>query len=383
MAGIYFHIPFCKQACLYCDFHFSTNWKYKEDMLNAMHKELENRSAELDSPLLESIYFGGGTPSILSADEIQKLVDHCFALYQPSSSMEITLEANPDDLTENKVKALSKTDINRFSIGVQSFFEEDLKWMNRAHNHQEADTCIKRAQDHGFENLNIDLIYGYPLLTQQKFLSNIKKVIQLEIPHVSAYSMTVESRTQLGKNVKKGIDKPMNDEQSIEHFEMLQENLRNAGFHHYEISNWALPGLEARHNSNYWKGKPYLGIGPSAHSFDGKKSRKWNIRSNSRYIEDILEKGQAYEEEILTAKDKINELIMTQLRTSWGLSLQEIEALSNSRVREIIEKDAHAFIESQEIIMENEVLFLTPEGKLMADFIAAELFLEDEIEFYS
>lgn len=381
MAGIYFHIPFCKQACLYCDFHFSTNWKYKDEMLNAMMQELTVRSQEMPGTKIDSIYFGGGTPSILNEFEIQKLIDTCFKFFEPtegnSEKMEITLEANPDDLTEDKVKRLTQTDINRLSIGVQSFFEEDLKWMNRAHNHQEADASIKRAQDHGFENITLDLIYGYPLLTNDKFLKNIQKVVSLEIPHVSAYSMTVENQTQLGKKVKKGLEKPMNDEQSATHFEMIQEELSAAGFEHYEISNWAKPNFEAKHNSNYWRGKPYLGIGPSAHSFDGNNSRRWNIRSNSRYIELIQNKKPAYEEEILTPRDQINEMIMTQLRTSWGLNLREIEEKSNTSIKEEILKEASQFLLNGTLIQKDETLYLSKEGKLLADYIAAELFLDE------
>ena len=265
---IYFHIPFCKQACHYCDFHFSTSLKYKEDMLAAMQQEIVKRAHYLEDKKVRSIYFGGGTPSILDAEDILQLIGTVEKHFEISSDAEITLEANPDDLTGDKVKALRNTPINRFSIGIQSFYEEDLRWMNRAHNAQEADSSIKRVQDAGFENITCDLIYGYPLLTDEKWKSNMQKLLDLDIPHISSYSMTVEKKTALAHFVKEGKTPAMSDAQSAEQMLMLIETLTSNGFEHYEISNFAKKGRYAKHNTNYWKGKHYLGIGPSAHSFN-------------------------------------------------------------------------------------------------------------------
>ncbi|MDB5012852.1 MAG: hemN 2, partial [Daejeonella sp.] len=255
-------------------------------MVTSLLSEIVLQKNYLSNQKVETIYFGGGTPSLLSANEIQTLVSTITEHYEVAEDAEITLEANPDDLYPQKVKELKQTLINRFSIGIQSFYEEDLKWMNRAHNSSEAESSIKRVQDAGFENITTDLIYGYPLLENHKWLNNIQKVIEMKIPHISSYSMTVEPATALASFINKGKQQPMNESQSADQLTMLIETLTGAGFEHYEISNFALPGRYSRHNSNYWKGVSYLGIGPSAHSFNG-ETRQWNVSNNSKYIESI------------------------------------------------------------------------------------------------
>ncbi|HMR18269.1 MAG TPA: radical SAM family heme chaperone HemW, partial [Sphingobacterium sp.] len=266
---IYFHIPFCKQACHYCDFHFSTSLGYKADMLASMLREVELRADYLEDKTVHSIYFGGGTPSLLDAVDIHKFIDRVAQYFNIAPNAEITLEANPDDLDTAKVRALRQTPINRFSIGIQSFYEEDLRWMNRAHNAAEAEIAVKRVQDAGFWNITCDLIYGYPLLSDTKWQSNIQKLIDFQIPHISAYAMSVEKKTALDYFVRQGKTAPMDDDQSAAQMLVLINTLTRYGFEHYEISNFAKNGRYAQHNTNYWKGKYYLGIGPSAHSFNG------------------------------------------------------------------------------------------------------------------
>jgi len=376
MAGIYLHIPFCKKACHYCDFHFTTSLKYKDELLQAMHAELQLQKGYLKEPV-ETIYFGGGTPSVIGAGEIQKLLDSISSLNTVSNNAEITLEANPDDLSQENVKALKQTQINRFSIGIQSFFEEDLRWMNRAHNASEAESSVKRAQDAGFENITIDLIYGYPLLSNEKWKSNIRKAIELEVPHISAYSMTVEDKTALANAIRKGKQPKMNESQSAEQFLILMEMLEEAGFEHYEISNFAKPGCYSRHNSNYWKGIPYLGIGPSAHSFNG-NTRHWDIPNNAKYIDSLLKGQIPSETEILTQENKLNEYIMTSLRTIWGMDLMKVEADFGSDYRKLVTSAMEEFLDKGWINIHENIVRLTKEGKLFADNIAAELFVDTE-----
>jgi len=374
MAGIYLHIPFCKKACHYCDFHFSTSPQYKDQMLKALRHEIILRKNYLAGEKIETIYFGGGTPSLLSADELQTLIGEITDLFEVSPSAEITLEANPDDLNPQKVKELRQTLINRFSIGVQSFFEEDLKWMNRAHSAREAQSSIKRVQDAGFENITVDLIYGYPLLSKPKWEHNIQQLIELHIPHISSYSMTVEPATALSSFIKKGEQKPMDEGQSAAQFLILMEQLTEAGFDHYEISNFAKPGLYSKHNSNYWEGVPYLGIGPSAHSYNG-ESRQWNISNNSKYIDQIELKKIPAEIEVLSIENRINEYIMTSLRTSRGMDLQKITKRFGSDYSNEIKNGLEPFIDKNWIIFKDQIITLTTDGKLFADHIASELFI--------
>lgn len=343
-------------------------------MLQALGQEIELRKNYLAGESIETIYFGGGTPSLLSADELQILIGAITDLYEVSPTAEITLEANPDDLNPQKVREFRQTLINRFSIGIQSFFEEDLKWMNRAHTAREAHSSIKRVQDAGFENITADLIYGFPLLSNPKWEHNIQQLIELHIPHISSYSMTVEPATALSSFIKKGEQKPMDEGQSTAQFLILMEQLIEAGFEHYEISNFAKPGLYSKHNSNYWEGVSYLGIGPSAHSFNG-ESRQWNISNNSNYIEQIGLKKIPAEMEVLSTENRINEYIMTSLRTSKGMSLQKITERFGSDYSNEVRNGLEPFADKNWINLNDQIVTLTTDGKLFADHIASELFI--------
>jgi oxygen-independent coproporphyrinogen-3 oxidase len=375
MAGIYIHIPFCKQACNYCDFHFSTSLQYVDEMTDAICAELIMKKNRITDQV-GSIYLGGGTPSLLSEKSLLKIFDTISTHYSIDSAAEITIETNPDDLDANKIAVLRQSPVNRFSIGVQSFFNEDLLWMNRAHNANEAETCIKRSQDAGFENLSIDLIYGYPLLTDEKWFSNIRKVIGLQVPHISAYSLTVEPRTALAHAIKKGSQLPVNDEQSAAQFVSLIDKLAVAGFDHYEISNFSLPGKHAVHNTNYWRGVPYLGIGPSAHGFNG-HVRYLNVASNAKYISELTAGRLAETVEELSLHDRFNEYIMTSLRTMWGTDLQKVASYGKVFLEDT-SKNIKPFIERDWLKTEGNKIILTAEGKLFADYIASELFLFNE-----
>lgn len=372
MAGIYIHIPFCKQACHYCDFHFSTSFKYKDEMLQALHKEIALQKNYLEAETIETIYFGGGTPSVLDAAEINKLVDAITQTHTVAAGAEITMEANPDDLNDQKIAGLRNTPVNRFSIGIQSFFDEDLQWMNRAHRANEAESSVKRAQDNGFENITVDLIYGYPLLSDAKWKHNLNKVFEMEVPHISAYSMTVEPQTALASFISKNKQPPMNDQQSAEQFVLMTDAMQQHGFEQYEISNFCRSGQYSRHNSNYWRGVKYLGIGPSAHSFNG-DTRQWNVANNAKYMEGLATGTIPAETEILTETNRLNEYIMTSLRTSWGLDLDHLNAIANGSVPELL-KAARPYFEDGSIIQTNSVITLTPHGKLYADNVAAGLF---------
>lgn len=372
MAGVYIHIPFCRQACHYCDFHFSTSLSHKEDLLKALAEEVELQRNYLGGETIETIYFGGGTPSLLNGDEISSIIDTIAGLHTVSANAEITLEANPDDLNSKKIQELRSTAVNRFSIGIQSFFDEDLVWMNRAHRAAEAESSVKRAQDMGFENITVDLIYGYPLLAEQKWKTNLDKVFELQVPHVSCYSMTVEPRTALASFIKKKVQPPMSEGQSAEQFLYLADAMQQHGFEHYEISNFCKTGHYSRHNTNYWKGVKYLGIGPSAHSYNG-ETRQWNIANNLKYIQGIYSGHISAETEVLTETNRLNEYIMTSLRTMWGLDLDKLNAIA-AGASDILLKLTGEFFDKQWIRRENNILYLTQTGKLYADHIAAQLF---------
>ncbi|TSD62647.1 radical SAM family heme chaperone HemW [Inquilinus sp. KBS0705] len=376
MAGIYLHIPFCKQACHYCDFHFSTSPQYKDEMVQALVKEISLQKSYLNNETIETIYFGGGTPSVLSADEISLLINTITELHTVAADAEITLEANPDDLDHSKLKAFRHTPVNRFSIGIQSFFDEDLQWMNRVHRSADAEASVKRAQDAGFENITVDLIYGYPLLTDAKWKFNLDKVFELGIPHVSAYSMMVEPQTALATFISKKKQPPMSEGQSAEQFTLMLDAMQSNGFEQYEISNFCKPGHYSRHNSNYWKGVKYLGLGPSAHSFNG-DTRQWNVANNAKYIKSIAENIIPAELEILTQTNRLNEYIMTSLRTIWGLDLDRLNAIASSASNEVL-KVARPYFDDGSILQNGNVITLTPQGKLYADNIAASLFFHEE-----
>ena len=376
MSGIYIHIPFCKQACHYCDFHFSTSLQYVDEMTDAICKEIILKKDRITDQV-GSIYFGGGTPSILPQKAFEKIFNTLTTHFSIAANAEITIETNPDDLDAKKIAELRKLPVNRFSIGIQSFFNEDLIWMNRAHNATEAETCIMRSQDAGFENLSIDLIYGYPLLTDEKWLSNINKAISLQTPHISAYSMTVEPRTALAAAIKKGKQIPVNDEQSAAQFILLTEKLQQAGFDHYEISNFSLPGRHAVHNTNYWRGIPYLGIGPSAHGFNS-NIRYLNIANNAKYMSQLANGQLAETVEELDIYDRFNEYIMTSLRTMWGTDLQKIQQDFGKSFHAETLENIVPFIQRNWLENNGNQLILTPDGKLFADYIASELFLINE-----
>ncbi len=343
-------------------------------MINALLQEIELRAPYLEEKKIESIYFGGGTPSLLEGDEIAQIIDTIAKHFDIANNAEITLEANPDDLNQAKVKSLRNTPINRFSIGIQSFFEEDLKWMNRAHNQQEATASIMRVQDAGFENITCDLIYGYPLLTDEKWRHNMQQLIDFAIPHISSYSMTVESKTALDHFIKKGISPAIDSDQAADQMNLLINTLKTAGYEQYEISNFAKNKQYARHNTNYWKGKHYLGIGPSAHSFNG-TARSWNISNNAKYISSIHSNQLPLEVEQLSTLDQINECIMTSLRTMWGLDLTELENRFGQSVKNSVLEDAALFIAEKNLVLDDNKLCLTDTGKLMADHIMSALFI--------
>jgi oxygen-independent coproporphyrinogen-3 oxidase len=376
MAGIYLHIPFCKQACHYCDFHFSTSLKYKDEMLQALLKEITLQKNYLLGENIETIYFGGGTPSVLEPQEINQLIDAITQTHTVATGAEITMEANPDDLGSAKLAGLRATPVNRFSIGIQSFFDEDLLWMNRVHRAAEAEASVKRAQDAGFENITVDLIYGYPLLSDTKWKHNLNKVFELEVPHISAYSMTVEPQTALAAFISKKKQPPMSEQQSAEQFILMTDAMQANGFEQYEISNFCKPGHYSRHNSNYWRGVKYIGLGPSAHSFNG-DTRQWNIANNGKYIASVLgENTVPAEVELLSEINRLNEYIMTSLRTIWGLDTDKLNAIAKGSVTELL-KAARPYFEDGSIIQTNNTITLTQQGKLYADNIAAALFFDE------
>jgi oxygen-independent coproporphyrinogen-3 oxidase len=373
MSGIYIHIPFCKQACFYCDFHFSTSLKKKDDMIAALLKEIEIRKEELQNTVIETIYFGGGTPSVLSVDEIQQLIDAVYQYHTVVEHPEITLEANPDDLSEDKIIELSKSPINRLSIGVQSFFEKDLKLMNRAHNSEEAKKSLSVATQY-FDNISVDLIYGIPDCTNEEWKENIQTALSFGVPHISSYALTVEPKTALADFIKKGIIKNVDDKKAHEQFNILIDELTSANFVHYETSNFGKENFFSRNNSSYWLGKSYLGIGPSAHSFDGKQ-RSWNVRNNTKYIKSIQQNQLPIERETLSITDRYNEYIMTGLRTIWGVSLLKINNDFGEKYVTYLENQTKKHIEQELLYIENQVLKTTQKGKFLSDGIASDLFM--------
>jgi oxygen-independent coproporphyrinogen-3 oxidase len=373
MSGIYIHIPFCKQACHYCDFHFSTNLKKKDEMVLALAKEIEMRKSEFQDEIVETIYFGGGTPSILQIADLRFLIDEVYRNYKVVQNPEITVEANPDDLTENRIIGLSKNKVNRLSIGIQSFFEDDLKMMNRAHNVEEAMKCLKIAT-HYFDNISIDLIYGVPEMSNEKWLQNIETALSFGVPHISSYALTVEPKTALHSFIQKGIIPSPDDEVAQEHFQILVDKLSENGFIHYELSNFGKENYLSKNNSSYWLGKKYIGIGPSAHSYDG-KNRGWNVSNNSLYIKSIQENKLPIEIETLTKTDRYNEYIMTGLRTIWGVSLERIEHEFGKTYLDYLNQQAAKFIEDHLLFMDDNILRTTKKGKFLSDGIASDLFL--------
>ena len=373
MSGIYIHIPFCKQACHYCDFHFSTSMKKKDEMVLALVKEIELRKGESQYEIIETIYFGGGTPSVLTIDDIQFLINSVYEHYHVVENPEITLEANPDDLDNEIIIQYANSPINRLSIGVQSFFEDDLELMNRAHNSEEAKKCLEFATQY-FDNISIDLIYGMPNMSNEKWLQNIETALSFNIPHISSYALTVEPKTALHKMIKSGAIPTLDDDLAQQHFHILIDKLQENGFVHYELSNFGKPDFFSKNNTAYWLGKKYIGIGPSAHSYNG-ESRSWNIANNSLYLKAIAENKLPSETEILSKTDQYNEYIMTGLRTIWGVSLVRIETEFGTKYLEYLYQQAEKYISDNLLEIENNVLKTTKKGKFLSDGIASDLFL--------
>ncbi|MFS4416490.1 radical SAM family heme chaperone HemW [Maribacter sp. 2307ULW6-5] len=372
-AGIYIHVPFCKQACHYCDFHFSTSMGKKEAMVAALKKELALRKGEFAAITVETIYFGGGTPSVLTTEEIRDIIQTVHAHYRVARHPEITLEANPDDLTEEKVVHLAQSPVNRLSLGIQSFFEDDLRLMNRAHSAQEATTSLALAQQH-FNNVSIDLIYGMPQMDEARWRANLEKALSFGVPHISSYALTVEPKTALASFVEKGLVQPAGDEEAQHHFNILDQTLTAAGYCCYEISNFGKPGYFSKNNTAYWQQKKYMGIGPSAHSYDGER-RGWNINNNPKYIR-ALERGVLpMETETLSVADKYNEYVMTGLRTIWGVSLAKVAGDFGPKYREHLELQAQKFLAEHLLYRDGDLLLATKKGRFLADGIAADLFL--------
>jgi oxygen-independent coproporphyrinogen-3 oxidase len=373
MAGIYIHVPFCKQACHYCNFHFSTSLSTKNDFIAALLKEITLQQPYLQQEQVDTIYFGGGTPSLLQAGEIDTILRALSNAFTIDSAAEITLEANPDDLQPEKLQSLKQAGINRLSIGVQSFFEEDLRWMNRAHNAAQSIACIQDAQEAGFYNITIDLIYGLPALTDEKWHTNVQQAIGLGIPHLSCYALTVEPKTALDHFIRTKQFTDMDTDQQARQFLLLMDWTEAAGYEHYEISNFAKPGMRSKHNTAYWLGKKYIGLGPSAHSFNG-RSRQWNVANNALYIQSIQQGTVPYETEELTRVQQLNEYIMTSLRTMEGLSANYVAANFGEASMERIIKGAAKYLNAGNMTWDGERLRLTKTGKLLADGIAADLF---------
>lgn len=375
MSGIYIHIPFCKQACHYCDFHFSTSLKKKEEVLDAILQEIVLRKDDWQQEPVETIYFGGGTPSILSNSEIETILQSIYENFSVVNTPEITLEANPDDLTKERIIALAQTKINRLSVGVQSFFEEDLQLMNRAHNADEAWQSLETARRY-FDNISIDLIYGIPGMSMDKWQQNIEKALTLGVPHISSYALTVEPKTALASLIAKGTIPMPDDGEAHEHFLRLMQLLKQNGYEHYELSNFGKQGYFSQNNTAYWMGKKYIGIGPSAHSFDG-VNRSWNISNNTLYLKKIQSGILPSEKELLSLNDRYNEYIMTGLRTMWGVSLQKVQNDFGEKYLTYLLKNAQKYIMSLQLVIENNVLKTTAEGKFFGDGIASELFMVD------
>ena len=377
MAGIYIHIPFCRHKCNYCNFYSLASTRNMDQVARAIISELEQRKDYLASQNVETIYFGGGTPSLLETSDIESILDAVYKNFSVEKDSEITLEANPDDLTQEKLIALKKAGVNRLSIGIQSFRQEDLDYLSRTHSSSQVTQSITDAQQAGFQNLSIDLIYGIPTLTDEGWEQNLQKAFSLKIPHISAYSLTVEAKTPLEVMIRKGKTKPVDENLSLSHYHILERLMQYNGFEHYEVSNFCLPGAYSRHNTAYWQGKHYLGLGPSAHSYNG-TSRSWNVANLAKYIETAASGQVESEQETLSQVTQLNEYIMTSLRTMWGCDLMVVRKKFGDRIAEKLLKDARHFVVTEQMAYRDGKLILTPEGRLFADGISSELFSEEE-----
>lgn len=375
MAGIYVHIPFCKQACYYCNFHFSTKHLGIGRMVDAIVKEVKLNKNYLKGETIDTIYFGGGTPSLLNTEQIDAIITAIRKNFTVNDKAEITLEANPDDISEEKLLSWKENGFNRISLGVQSFFDEDLKWMNRVHNSEQAHEAIKLVMQH-FTNVTIDLIYGFPTLTNEKWEQNLKTVLSYKVPHLSCYALTVEPRTVLHVQIEKQQKEGVDEEKQAAQFEILTKTLSKAGFEHYEISNFAKPGFRSKHNSSYWQGEKYLGLGPSAHSYNG-KSRQWNFANNSVYQANLNNNMLAFEKEELTTTQQLNEYVMLSLRTMEGINLKQVEKTFGKQAMQQLLQRTAKHEKQKTVAVENNFILLTKKAKFLADGIAADLFEEE------
>lgn len=373
MAGIYIHIPYCKQKCSYCNFHFSTNLSSIEQMVLAICQELILRKNELENESIESLYFGGGTPSLLNFNYLNKILSTIHKNYSLNTDIEITLEANPDDLHPNKIKDFKSLSFNRFSIGVQSFFNEDLIFMNRAHSSEEALKAIKNIQDEGFENITIDLIYGGQTTTNEMWKKNIEIALNLGVPHISSYALTIEPKTLLHQKVRTNKIKNIDEDKQAFQFKELIKNLTQNGFQHYEISNFAKPGFHSRHNSNYWKGVKYLGMGPSAHSYNG-KNRSWNVANNSIYLKKLAKSELPSEFEVLSENERFNELLMIRLRMMEGLDLNEVKAHFPKKFYDDLIINIQPFVQKNLLVLSGNTLKVSADALFLSDGIISDLF---------
>ena len=374
MAGIYIHVPFCKQKCNYCNFHFSTKQDNVEELVSGMIIELDQRKSYLKTKKIDSIYFGGGTPSIIDVKHIINIIEKIYSLFDVKKTAEITMEFNPDDIKKEKLNKLRQAGINRLSIGIQSFNNEDLIFMNRSHNAKEAISSIKLAKECGFNNMSIDLIYGVQNQTDKTWKKNLNQMFELEIDHFSAYALTVEPDTKLNYLIKKKKVQPISEIKAENHFKILQEESLKMGYEQYEISNFCRKNKFAQHNTSYWKDKAYLGIGPSAHSYNG-KSRRWNISNNLKYITLINNSEKYFDEEKLSPTQKYNEYTLTSLRTIWGVSLDYLENNFDQHIVSHFKKNARKWIDNKNIILEKNNVRLTNKGMLFADAISSDLFI--------
>lgn len=372
MQGIYIHIPFCRKVCYYCDFHFTVSLKQKDTAFQAILKEIDLRKDYLQDKHIETIYFGGGTPSVLDHQEAGAIIDKINQHFTVSSNAEITFETNPDDLSPDYLSNLQKLGINRLSIGIQSFHDDDLLWMNRRHNGKEAENVVKLAQDIGFTNINVDLIYGLPALTPGKWQYNIDKFFELKVPHLSAYHLSIEPQTVFGHYKRKGKLIEIEEEQSVQHYRMLTNAMKDHGYEHYEISNFCMPGQYSQHNTNYWKYGKYLGIGPAAHSYDG-ENRQWNNKLVG-YLKAMDEGLPFYEVEELSAPERYNDFLLTGLRTAWGISFSEVEKRLGTDYLSYLLKSLNPYKGTSYIKEEGDTLKLTEEGMFVSDSIISELF---------
>ena len=372
MAGLYIHIPFCKKACHYCNFHFSTSLKNRKKIISSMIKEIEIKSIGYED-LIETIYFGGGTPSLLSIIEIDSLIKAVIDNFKISKKPEITLEANPDDLNVSKLKELSNSLINRLSIGIQSFNDQDLKLMNRSHNSFDSINCIDNSLKY-FDNISIDLIYGMPNSNLISWEKNLNLALNWDLNHISAYALTVEPKTALEKYIQKEIILPLDEEFVYDQFNLMHDKLSDLNYINYELSSFAKKGYFSKNNSGYWLGKKYVGIGPSSHSFDG-FSRSWNVSNNKLYVSDIQNNKMYHQKEKLTHIDQYNEYIMTGLRTMWGISLSNLQEKFGKKIKNYFVNKSKKFIESKLLIIENDLIKTSKKGKFLSDGIASELFL--------